>query len=61
MLLYSSAQKKETNLANLALREADIEMGSIHAEKRQLTFQWNSTLVVLTRCDRAVKVNILLA
>ncbi|KAG0555537.1 hypothetical protein KC19_12G176300 [Ceratodon purpureus] len=50
------AQKRESKISNLALREADIEMGSIHYEKRQLTFQWNSTLVVLVRCDRAIKI-----
>lgn len=50
------AQKRESKIANLALCEADVEMGSIHYEKRQLTFEWNSTLVVLIRCDKAIKV-----
>uniref|UniRef100_A0A7I4FFZ0 Coiled-coil domain-containing protein 40 n=2 Tax=Physcomitrium patens TaxID=3218 RepID=A0A7I4FFZ0_PHYPA len=49
------AQKRESFFANLALKEADIEMASIHAEKRQLTFQWKTTLIALTRCDNAVK------
>ena len=56
---YIAAQKRESKIAELALHEADIEMGGVHYEKRQLTFQWNSTLAVLVQCDRAIKVQII--
>lgn len=62
MKLYNgfliSAQQRETKVANVALQEADIEMESINTEKRQITFQWKSTLVVLSRCDLAIQVKL---
>jgi hypothetical protein len=55
---WISAQQRETKVANVALQEADIEMDSINTEKRQITFQWKSTLVVLSRCDLAIQVKL---
>ena len=57
-VFFISAQQRETKVANVALQEADIEMESINTEKRQITFQWKSTLVVLSRCDLAIQVKL---
>lgn len=51
-----SAQQRETKVAHVALLEADVEMDAINSEKKQITFQWKSTLIVLGRCDLALQV-----
>ncbi|KAH7443719.1 hypothetical protein KP509_02G048000 [Ceratopteris richardii] len=50
-----AAQKRETQIARDALSEAEIEMESINSEKKQITAQWKSSLIVLARCDEAVQ------
>ena len=54
--IYITAQKRETQVARDALSEAQIEMESIHSEKKQIMAQWQSSLVVLGRCDEALQV-----
>ncbi|BBM97922.1 hypothetical protein MPTK1_1g09480 [Marchantia polymorpha subsp. ruderalis] len=48
-------QERETKLANVALSEAGTEMESITAEKKQVAIQWQSSLLVLSRCDEALQ------
>ncbi|CAM6127437.1 unnamed protein product [Calypogeia fissa] len=50
-----AVQERETKLANVALQEAGTEMESISAEKKQVTIQWKSSLLVLSRCDEALQ------
>ncbi|XP_024543454.1 coiled-coil domain-containing protein 40-like [Selaginella moellendorffii] len=49
------AQQRETKMAVAALSEFGIEMESINTEKKQLTDQWKSALIVLGRCDEALQ------
>ncbi|KAL2651294.1 hypothetical protein R1flu_019422 [Riccia fluitans] len=48
-------QERETKLANMALSEAGTEMESINQEKKQVAVQWQSSLLVLSRCDEALQ------
>ncbi|KAL3700429.1 hypothetical protein R1sor_018451 [Riccia sorocarpa] len=48
-------QERETKLANKALSEAGTEMDSINQEKKQVAVQWQSSLLVLSRCDEALQ------
>jgi chromosome segregation ATPase len=48
------AQKAETRAATETLVEAEQEMDAIHFEKRQLTAQWRSSLLAITRREEAL-------
>jgi coiled-coil domain-containing protein 40 len=53
-ILQVDAQKAETRAALETLMEAEQEMDSIHFEKRQLTAQWRSSLLAITRREEAL-------
>lgn len=48
------AQKRETRAAMETLVEAEKEMESIHFEKRQLVAQWQSSLLAISRREKAL-------
>ncbi|CAN5976027.1 unnamed protein product [Sphagnum jensenii] len=50
-----SAQERESKVAYVALAEAGIEMENMSHEKKQVTSQWQSSLIVLARCDQALQ------
>ncbi|KAH8951093.1 hypothetical protein BDL97_09G007900 [Sphagnum fallax] len=50
-----SAQERESKVAYVALAEAGIEMETMNHEKKQVTSQWQSSLIVLARCDQALQ------
>ncbi len=57
--VLTSAQERETKVAYVALAEAGIEMETMNHEKKQVTSQWQSSLIVLARCDQALQVGCL--
>lgn len=52
--LQVDAQKAETRAATETLVEAEQEMEAIHFEKRQLTAQWRSSLLAISRREEAL-------
>lgn len=48
------AQKAETRAAMETLVEAEQEMDAVHQEKRQLTAQWRSSVLAITRREEAL-------
>ena len=53
------AQKRESRAAKEMLAGAEAEMEGIHFEKKQLTAQWQSSLIATQRRDQALRVNML--
>jgi peptidoglycan hydrolase CwlO-like protein len=51
------AQKRETRAAKEMLAGAEAEMEGIHFEKKQLTAQWQSSLIATQRRDQALRVS----
>ncbi|KAA6423115.1 MAG: hypothetical protein FRX49_07102 [Trebouxia sp. A1-2] len=49
------AQKRETRAAKEMLAGAEAEMEGIHFEKKQLTAQWQSSLIATQRRDQALR------
>lgn len=52
--LQVDAQKAETRAAMETLLEAEHEMDAVHQEKRQLTAQWRSSVLAITRREEAL-------
>lgn len=50
------AQRRETRAAKEMLAGAEAEMEGIHFEKKQLTAQWQSSLIATQRRDEALRV-----
>ena len=50
------AQRRETRAAKEMLAAAEAEMEGVHFEKRQLTAQWQSSLIATQRRDEALRV-----
>ncbi len=55
------AQKRETRAAKEMLAGAEAEMEGIHFEKKQLTAQWQSSLIATQRRDQALRVSMSIA
>ncbi|CAG9461572.1 unnamed protein product [Pedinophyceae sp. YPF-701] len=53
--LQLDAQRKETAAAKQTLAEAELEMEGIHFEKKQLSQQWRSALVMISRRVEALR------
>ena len=51
------AQKRETRAAKEMLAGAEAEMEGVHFEKKQLTAQWQSSLIATQRRDQALRVS----
>ena len=51
------AQRRESRAAKEMLAGAEAEMEGIHFEKKQLTAQWQSSLVATQRRDQALRVS----
>ena len=52
-------QQRETRAARELLAEAQAEMEGVHFEKKQLTAQWQSSLIATQRRDQALRVSTL--
>ena len=50
-------QQRETRAAREMLAEAQAEMEGVHFEKKQLTAQWQSSLIATQRRDQALRVS----
>lgn len=53
------AQRRESRAAKEMLAGAEAEMEGIHFEKKQLTAQWQSSLIATQRRDQALRVSLL--
>lgn len=53
------AQMRESRAAKEMLAGAEAEMEGIHFEKKQLTAQWQSSLIATQRRDQALRVSLL--
>lgn len=53
------AQRRESRAAKEMLAGAEADMEGIHFEKKQLTAQWQSSLIATQRRDQALRVNML--
>lgn len=51
-------QQRETRAAREMLAEAQAEMEGVHFEKKQLTAQWQSSLIATQRRDEALRVSL---
>ena len=51
-----AAQQRETRAAQETLAEAAAEMEGVAFEKKQLTAQWQSSLIAMQKRDEALKV-----
>ena len=51
------SQRRETRAAKEMLAGAEAEMERIHFEKKQLTAQWQSSLIATQRRDEALRVS----
>ena len=51
------SQRRETRAAKEMLAGAEAEMEGIHFEKKQLTAQWQSSLIATQRRDEALRVS----